>query len=63
MTDVVCSAALKEQFAVPGDAIVIAAGVPFGRSGTTNLLRLVTVLEAQDPGILRSDAIQVIQSD
>ena len=44
-------------------AIVIAAGVPFGRSGTTNLLRLVTVLEAQDPGILRSDAIQVIQSD
>jgi pyruvate kinase len=62
MTDVACSAALKEQFAGPGDAIVIAAGVPFGRSGTTNLRRLVTV-QAQDPGILRSDAIEVIQSD
>jgi pyruvate kinase len=62
MTDVACSAAPKEQFAGPGDAIVVAADVPFGRSGTTNLLRLVTV-QAQDPGILRSDAIQVIQSD
>jgi pyruvate kinase len=49
MTNVACSAALREQFARPGDAIVIAAGVPFGQSGTTNLLRLATV-QALDTG-------------
>ncbi len=43
MTDLACKAALAEGFVQPGDALVIAAGVPFGVSGTTNLLRLATV--------------------
>jgi pyruvate kinase len=43
MTDLACRTALGEGFAKPGDSIVIAAGVPFGRAGTTNMLRLATV--------------------
>jgi pyruvate kinase len=34
---------LSEGFAARGDEIVVAAGVPFGHSGTTNALRIVTV--------------------
>ena len=43
MTDLACTTALEEGFAKAGDSVVIAAGVPFGRAGTTNLLRLATV--------------------
>jgi pyruvate kinase len=43
MTDVACEAAMKEGFAMPGDYVVIAAGVPFGISGTTNLLRIARI--------------------
>jgi pyruvate kinase len=50
MTDLACRAALREGFAKPGDTIVIAAGVPFGVSGTTNLLRLATVWPADREG-------------
>jgi pyruvate kinase len=35
--------ALVEGFATHGDEIVVAAGVPFGHSGTTNSLRVATV--------------------
>ncbi|WP_419728059.1 pyruvate kinase [Lichenicola sp.] len=35
--------AQKAGLAVPGDLLVIAAGVPFGRAGTTNTLRVVKV--------------------
>jgi pyruvate kinase len=35
--------ALAEGFATRGEEIVVAAGVPFGHSGTTNALRVVTV--------------------
>jgi pyruvate kinase len=35
--------AQTEGFARQGDEIVIAAGVPFGHSGTTNVLRVATV--------------------
>ena len=31
--------ARKEGFVVPGDTVVITAGVPIGRSGTTNLIK------------------------
>nr|WP_294566412.1 pyruvate kinase [uncultured Rhodopila sp.] len=34
---------LAEGFAARGEEIVVAAGVPFGHSGTTNALRVVTV--------------------
>ncbi len=43
MTDLACRAALHEDFAAAGDYVVIAAGVPFGHSGTTNLLRIAKV--------------------
>jgi len=45
MTDLACNAALREGFAMAGDYVVIAAGVPFGISGTTNLLRIARVPE------------------
>jgi pyruvate kinase len=35
-----CAIAVREGFANPGDIIAIAAGMPFGVSGTTNLLRI-----------------------
>jgi len=46
MADLACKTALHEGFAKPGDQIVIAAGVPFGRAGTTNMLRLATVTDS-----------------
>jgi len=35
--------ALEDGFATTGDRIVVTAGIPFGASGTTNMLRVVTV--------------------
>jgi pyruvate kinase len=35
--------ALTEGFAKHGEEIVVAAGVPFGQSGTTNALRVAVV--------------------
>ncbi|MEO0035056.1 MAG: hypothetical protein RLZZ501_1079 [Pseudomonadota bacterium] len=35
--------AQSEGFASPGDRVVIAAGVPFGLSGTTNMLRVAEI--------------------
>ena len=32
-------AALKEGLVLPGDVVVITAGVPLGRSGSTNLIK------------------------
>jgi len=43
MTDIACKQALAQGFVQPGDSVVIAAGAPFGQSGTTNLLRVATV--------------------
>jgi pyruvate kinase len=33
-------AAVQLEFAGPGDPVIVVAGVPFGRSGSTNLLRI-----------------------
>jgi len=43
MTALACNAALREGFAASGDYVVIAAGVPFGIAGTTNLLRIARI--------------------
>jgi pyruvate kinase len=40
MTKLACEAALAGDFGKPGDNIVIVAGIPYGESGTTNLLRI-----------------------
>jgi pyruvate kinase len=52
MTDMACRAALDEGFAAAGDYVVIAAGVPFGHAGTTNLLRIAKVgADGADDGV------------
>jgi pyruvate kinase len=43
MTEVAVDAARKLDFAQPGQTIVIAAGMPFGTAGNTNLLRIAQV--------------------
>lgn len=40
MTEFACATAVKEGLAQSGQTIVIAAGMPFGAAGTTNLLRI-----------------------
>jgi len=35
--------ARETGFAQPGETIVMIAGMPFGESGTTNLMRIATV--------------------
>jgi len=40
MTEFACATAKREGLANIGDTIVIAAGMPFGTAGTTNLLRI-----------------------
>jgi pyruvate kinase len=43
MTGLAVETAVKLQFAQAGQTIVIAAGMPFGTSGTTNLLRIAQI--------------------
>jgi pyruvate kinase len=40
MVERACRIAREEEFAEPGSIILITAGVPFGRPGTTNVLRI-----------------------
>jgi pyruvate kinase len=42
MTAVACEVARREGFAVAGQIIVAIAGMPFGRAGTTNVMRIAT---------------------
>jgi pyruvate kinase len=46
MTKLACDAALAGDFGKPGDNIVIVAGIPYGASGTTNLLRIAALPDA-----------------
>jgi pyruvate kinase len=43
MSTFACETALKEGFANKGDTIVVAAGTPVGVSGTTNMLKILSV--------------------
>jgi pyruvate kinase len=43
MTTRAVETAVKLQFAQPGQTIVIAAGMPFGTPGSTNLLRIAQI--------------------
>ncbi|SCK54433.1 pyruvate kinase [Variovorax sp. HW608] len=40
MVETGCAVARNEGYAKPGDIVVIAAGMPFGKAGTTNLLHI-----------------------
>lgn len=44
MSDWACQTAKKEGLGQAGETIVISAGVPFGTSGTTNLLRIAQIV-------------------
>ena len=44
MVEFACTTALREGFAKPGETIVIAAGMPFGTPGATNLLRIAKIM-------------------
>lgn len=44
MTDLACETARKQHFASRGQSVVISAGLPFGTSGTTNLLRIAELV-------------------
>jgi pyruvate kinase len=54
MTELACRTALDEGFAMAGDNLVIAAGVPFGQAGTTNMLRIATVSARPKPARART---------
>lgn len=43
MVEAACRTAYSEGFAQPGDQLAIAAGMPFGQPGTTNLLRVAEI--------------------
>lgn len=43
MSDLACRTAAREGFGTPGQTVVISAGMPFGTSGTTNLLRIAQI--------------------
>lgn len=43
MVDAACRTAYAEGFAQKGEQVAIAAGMPFGRPGTTNLLRIAEI--------------------
>lgn len=45
MVDVACQTAFREGFGLMGDQIAIAAGMPFGQPGNTNLLRVAEIPE------------------
>lgn len=43
MVDIACRMAFTEGFGLAGDQIAIAAGMPFGETGNTNLLRVAEI--------------------
>ena len=43
MVELACEVSVREGAARPGERIVIAAGVPFGTSGTTNLIQVAEI--------------------
>ncbi|HXE40466.1 MAG TPA: pyruvate kinase [Azonexus sp.] len=43
MTELACQIARDENFAGRGKSIIISAGVPFGKAGSTNMLRIAEV--------------------
>ena len=45
MADRACRHAFIEGFAKPGERVIVVAGVPFGKSGGTNNLRIATVAD------------------
>jgi len=51
MVNRACAIAANEGFATPGQRIIITAGVPFGTSGATNLLRIAFIAPDGSSGV------------
>ncbi|AQS40860.1 MAG: Pyruvate kinase [Candidatus Tokpelaia hoelldobleri] len=51
MVDGACAVACAEGFAAPGKRVIITAGVPFGRPGSTNMLRIAYISEDGKKGV------------
>jgi pyruvate kinase len=43
-----CRIAYQEGFAKAGEQVIVTAGVPLGKSGSTNLLRIAEVDPSED---------------
>ena len=43
LVDRACRIAYREEFAKPGDRIIISAGIPIGTPGSTNMLRIAYI--------------------
>ena len=48
MVSIACSVAKDKKIAMPGDPVIITAGVPFGHAGSTNLLRIAKIIADKD---------------
>ena len=48
MFDYAAALAKEQGFAKDNDTVVLVAGVPIGKSGSTNLLRVITIGENED---------------
>ena len=48
MVSIACTVTKEKNIAKPGDSVVITAGVPFGNAGSTNLLRIATIIADKD---------------
>ena len=45
MVQIACSVIKEKKLGLPGDNVVITAGVPFGNAGSTNLLRIAKIID------------------
>lgn len=43
MVDAACDIAIDQDYAKPGEHIIVIAGVPFGQAGTTNIIRVAQI--------------------
>ena len=48
MVQIACSVIKEKKLGLPGDTVVITAGVPFGNAGSTNLLRIAKIIDDKD---------------
>lgn len=55
MVEKACRVALRERIAQVGDLLVITAGVPFGITGSTNVMRVARITEEHAKPVLNPD--------
>ena len=48
MVEIACNIIKDQKIANPGESVLITAGVPFGKAGATNLLRIAKIISDKD---------------